>query len=75
MLRLKDELLDKLVPYNQEHILAFWDELTDPQRQSLAAEVEQLKLDEVHTLFTKRLAPPLSASLIQKASEPHTFRL
>ncbi|MDO5565045.1 MAG: UTP--glucose-1-phosphate uridylyltransferase [Planctomycetia bacterium] len=74
-MRLKDELLDKLVPYEQEHILAFWEELTVPQRQSLAAEVEQLNLENIHALFTKRLAPPLSASLIKKANEPPTFRL
>lgn len=74
-MRLKDELLAKLAPYGQEHVLTFWDELTGGQRHSLAAEINQINLEDIHVLFTKRSTPPLSASLIEKAQELTTFRL
>ena len=35
----KDELLALTTPYGQQHLLAFWDQLTPAQQESLAAQI------------------------------------
>lgn len=39
------QLYDKLKPYNQEHLLKYWDELAPEQQDELAAEINNIKWD------------------------------
>ncbi|MCB9952638.1 MAG: UTP--glucose-1-phosphate uridylyltransferase [Planctomycetaceae bacterium] len=50
----KQELLEKLAPHNQEHLLAFWDELSPEEQQLLAREVECIDFDLVSELIARR---------------------
>lgn len=43
----KQELLNLLQPYGQEHLLNFWDELSEQERDSLRNELKQLDVGEL----------------------------
>ena len=51
--RTREELLDLLTPYGQEHLPAFWEELDAEQRESLAAEIAGLQLDVVEKEYRR----------------------
>ena len=42
-----DQALEKLKRYGQEHVLAWYDTLTPPEREALLREVEETDLDPV----------------------------
>ena len=46
-----EELRDRLIQFNQEHLLDFVDELTDDQRQRLINDIQSLDLEKVTQLF------------------------
>jgi UDP-N-acetylglucosamine/UDP-N-acetylgalactosamine diphosphorylase len=63
MMTVPDELRLRLRKYHQEHVLAGWDRLTDPERQELVAQLEALDLDQLCQLYEQRecsypLPPP-----------------
>jgi UDP-N-acetylglucosamine/UDP-N-acetylgalactosamine diphosphorylase len=49
----KEQLLSRLAPYGQQHLLAFWDELDQQGRQSLARQIWQIDLGLVERLFSQ----------------------
>lgn len=51
-----ESLRKKLQNYGQEHLLQFWDELNDVERQHLKEDIEELNLDEVTTFFKRATA-------------------
>lgn len=48
-----EHLRKKLAEYGQDHLLKFWDELTDEDRNQLENEIEELDLREVTAVFKK----------------------
>lgn len=42
---------ENLTKYGQEHLLQYWDELNEKERQLLIGDIEQLNLDEVNEFF------------------------
>ena len=46
---------DILIKYNQEHLLNFYDEITDEQKEILLNEIFRINFDEILTLYTKSL--------------------
>ena len=48
---MKQELKEKLSKYNQEHVLAFWDELTVEEKQTLENQVEKMDLELISKLY------------------------
>ena len=40
----KQQLQARLAPFDQQHVLAFWEELTPSEQQSLAAQVSAIDL-------------------------------
>ncbi len=71
----KERLLQKLAPYGQEHLLSFWDELSNEERDSLSRQIEKLDFDELARLFEHRFDPPEAAALADRAEEPTAFKL
>ncbi len=71
----KDDLLARLRPYGQEHLLAFWDGLTVPQRENLAAQLAAIDL--VRLLATWRASQTKEdwAELARRAVGPPAVRL
>ncbi|MCA9030951.1 MAG: UTP--glucose-1-phosphate uridylyltransferase, partial [Planctomycetaceae bacterium] len=50
----KQELLEKLATHNQEHLLAFWDELPHEEQQLLSREIQSIDFDLVGQLIASR---------------------
>ncbi len=55
----KQEILNLLKPYGQEHLVKFWDELNEQDREHLRDEIQQLDLAELDTNF-KRVKSQMS---------------
>jgi UDP-N-acetylglucosamine/UDP-N-acetylgalactosamine diphosphorylase len=62
---MKDELLKLLSPHGQQHLLAYWDELSTTERSQLTSQIRQLDLD---------LITGLCASLKEKGTEEIDWR-
>jgi UDP-N-acetylglucosamine/UDP-N-acetylgalactosamine diphosphorylase len=71
----KAELLSRLLPYRQEHVLAFWDELDEASRVRLAAQIEALDLDLIASLYRNEVDQPDWAELARRAEPPPAVRL
>ena len=46
---------DILIKYNQEHLLNFYDEITDEQKEILLNEIFRINFDEILTLYDKSI--------------------
>ena len=68
-------LHERLTRFGQEHVLAHWDELSDPQRQQLADQIEQLDLAALRALFSAGSAAEDWAEVARRALAPPAIRL
>lgn len=57
-----EKLRDHLATYGQEHLVQFWDELTDDERRELQEDINEFDLEEVHTIFRRAIAGLQDAS-------------
>ena len=51
----KEALLKLLEPYNQQHLLHFWDDLTQHERDVLSKELHSVDFQRVNELATQAL--------------------
>ncbi len=72
---MRDELERLLRDHGQEHLLAFWDQLSPEGQQELAAEIRQLDLPLIARLYAERDTGENVEALIARASPPAAFRL
>lgn len=72
---LYETLREKLTPFGQEHLLTFWDELSDAERESLRQQIENIDFARLEQLFVHRYDPPAAAALADRAEEPIAFKL
>ncbi len=54
MLSVPDDLRQRLRQYGQEHVLAFWDTLGDPERRELLDQLRGLNLEQFRGLYAAR---------------------
>jgi UDP-N-acetylglucosamine/UDP-N-acetylgalactosamine diphosphorylase len=71
----KDELWERLEPYQQQHLLQFWHELSFAQRQHLASQIAQIDLDLMRRLATADGVHEAWQSVMARAESPTAFRL
>jgi UDP-N-acetylglucosamine/UDP-N-acetylgalactosamine diphosphorylase len=71
----KPELESKLAPHNQQHLLRFWDEISDSGRQQLAAQIERIDFDLIDSLYRGDVDQPDWAELARRAEPPPAVRL
>jgi len=73
----KEELQSHLAKYDQEHVLAFWDEIDESGRRHLAEQLAEIDLDELAELYRRRNeeAGGKWAELAARAKTPPAFRL
>ena len=45
------QIKDLLKKYNQEHLLAFWDELTDEQKEKFLLQLSHINFKKVDSLY------------------------
>jgi UDP-N-acetylglucosamine/UDP-N-acetylgalactosamine diphosphorylase len=69
------ELHERLLPFGQEHVLAFWEQLDEHQRRSLAAQLAEVDLDLVRRLHAQGAAHHAWAELAVRAEPPTAVRL
>ena len=72
---MKQELLDALKPFGQEHLLAFWEELSPAQQEKLAEQVRDIDFQQLAKLYDNRDKAENVEALVEQASPPPAFRL
>jgi UDP-N-acetylglucosamine/UDP-N-acetylgalactosamine diphosphorylase len=80
-----DDLLKRLRSAGQEHVLRWWDRLSDDERRELARQLEALDLDQLVRLFAERdhvYTPPAMEAIrpvpvvpVDSPDNPHYRRL
>jgi UDP-N-acetylglucosamine/UDP-N-acetylgalactosamine diphosphorylase len=71
----KHPLHERLAAFDQQHVLAFWNELEEPARDRLVAQLESLDLAQLRELFGARIAHEDWSTLARRAAPPPAFRL
>lgn len=51
-----ENLKETLARYGQEHLLGFWEELSDGERKQLISDIQELNLEEVESFFKRATA-------------------
>jgi UDP-N-acetylglucosamine/UDP-N-acetylgalactosamine diphosphorylase len=72
---MKAELEKLLMPHGQEHLLAFWDELTGEQRNTLADQIRRVDFALVEKLYRDRSSGENLAAKADRATPPLAARL
>ena len=72
---MKDRLLNVLADYGQEHLLQFWGELNERQRDLLAADVRGIDFELVAALSRHKDDVEDFTALARGMTEPPAFRL
>ena len=72
---LRRRLLERLAPYGQEHLLAFWDELGAASQHALAREIEDIDFALLRRLFQTKSSEQNWSDLAGRAQSPPAFRL
>lgn len=72
---MKEELLKRLAPYGQEHLLAFWDELDPSDRVTLADQIDRIDFGLIARLFCRRDDRTDVSGLADRAGPPPAVRL
>jgi UDP-N-acetylglucosamine/UDP-N-acetylgalactosamine diphosphorylase len=71
----KDDLLTLLKPFGQEHLVAFWDSLTEAQRAKLSAQLASIDFQRLLSTLKGSRAREDWAVLARRADGPPAIRL
>lgn len=72
---MSDLTMQKEVPAKQNHLLAFWDELTAEQQSSLSQQIDEVDFELMDQLFAGEDKTVDWSDLASRASAPAAFRL
>lgn len=70
-----NKLAAHLQTHGQEHLLAFWEELSAAEQANLAAQIEAVDLELIASLFRGEVDQPNWAELARRAEPPSAVRL
>jgi len=71
----REELLARLKPHGQEHLLRFWEELDAVGRQQLAKQIAVIDFEQIAALFRTREENPSWAALARRAVPAPALRI
>lgn len=71
----KQQLLAKLEPLGQQHLVAFWDELSASEQQQLAEQIEAVDFELIDSLYHGKVDQPDWVELSHRAVPPPAIRL
>jgi UDP-N-acetylglucosamine/UDP-N-acetylgalactosamine diphosphorylase len=71
----KSALHAHLHPHGQEHLVAFWDELTAAEREQLAEHIASVDFELIASLYRGEVEQPDWAELARRAEPPPAMRL
>src|SRR5271155_1589253 len=57
-----DSLLQRLRKYHQEHVLRFWDQLSESEQRGLVEQLQGLDLELLQGLFAQKKSYPIPSS-------------
>lgn len=69
------ELAERLARHDQSHVLAHWDKLSEPERQTLAAQLGAIDLEELASLYAGEVDQPDWHAAARRAEPPVAMRL
>ena len=72
---MNETLANRLTEFGQEHLLAFWDELTENQRRGLVEQIADVDFAAIAELARKQQQAADFAALAARAEPPPAFRL
>jgi len=70
---MKQQLFNHLKPFDQEHLLTFWDVLSNSERDTLAAQIDSIDFAQIAELYQRRNEPAESLTLANRASDPPAY--
>ncbi|MDD4789193.1 MAG: UTP--glucose-1-phosphate uridylyltransferase, partial [Pirellulales bacterium] len=70
-----DQMFEKLKAHGQEHLVRFWDELSETQHTALAEQIERIDFPQIAHLFAERDQANEVVELVDRAGEPAAMRL
>jgi UDP-N-acetylglucosamine/UDP-N-acetylgalactosamine diphosphorylase len=71
----KEQLLARLAPAGQEHVLAYWDQLSPAEQQGLAEQLAHVDCQQLAWLFNHLTCSEAWADLARRAGPPESYRL
>lgn len=71
---MKEELLSVLSPWGQEHLLQFWDELSEEQRSALSREIRELDFAALANLYKNRDCVLDLKPFQERAKDPPSYK-
>jgi UDP-N-acetylglucosamine/UDP-N-acetylgalactosamine diphosphorylase len=71
----KQQLLAKLEPLGQQHLVAFWDQLRESEQQQLADQIDRIDFALVDSLYHGKVDQPNWVELSHRAVPPPAVRL
>jgi UDP-N-acetylglucosamine/UDP-N-acetylgalactosamine diphosphorylase len=71
---MKQQLLNTLKPFGQEHLLTFWDDLTAAEQKTLAGQIESIDFGRIAGLYSRRNEPAESLSVAGCANDPPGYK-
>lgn len=72
---MKTQLEAILAPFDQTHLLRFWDELSSDQQTQLATQIESIDFDLIEQLKNEKLSGHQWAELAERANVPPAITL
>ena len=71
---MKQELFHHLKTFGQEHLLTFWDVLSDSERETLSTQISALDFVQIAELYERRNEPAELLTLADRASDPPAYK-
>jgi UDP-N-acetylglucosamine/UDP-N-acetylgalactosamine diphosphorylase len=71
---MKQELFDRLKTFGQEHLLTFWDVLSESEQNGLSAQIDSIDFAQIAELYERRNDPVESLTLADRASDPPGYK-
>ncbi len=72
---IESTITDKLAEFGQQHLLAFWDELDQSQRNKLLQQIQGIDFQQIDQLYRSASDQQSWVELAQRAQPPPAFRL
>jgi len=71
---MQQEHLARTAPFIQDHLLTFWEELPDDDRERLARQINAIDFAQIAALYEQRDTPPEALTLADRAVDPPAYK-
>jgi UDP-N-acetylglucosamine/UDP-N-acetylgalactosamine diphosphorylase len=71
---MKHELFAHLKTFGQEHLLSFWNVLSESEQNNLAAQINALDFAQIAELYARRDEPAAALMLADRADDPPAYK-